>query len=776
MKVSNGYILKFYKKIKNINKGNECFDFVSFMNFDGVKVFPVNCFSDYQKKTIDFNNPSEYDMNCSRQKLFIYDYDINYSNLKENEDIFDTNLSDFSKTYPILSISIINLKKTAIEKDTIKKIKQILDKKSLKYKIFGSLSVNKFVIVYRCKTFSELFKCNVYSLYPKLENIHSTYTIPCLLLSCASYWKEKDGLDISIRSSIEPQNQYYNTTVPRKTVLNGKRVYGLKKVKKYNVFGKYDLDIRGTIDSSRNFVENFKSGIFSQRPGEVNSLIRNTNTRFIYECKPGIVEKTDYNPDKVNKSIIEFQNNVSRISSSIISEHSNSSDFNQNLARLWLRTYQLLIRGRNNPMLDELCVIIEKYFKLANEYIDDLDFANSITLGLKSLNTLIDNRELNDFFEFENPHSNLMFSGCNTSLLSAYSNMAKKAFSVVKEINGESKEYISYITCDGYAEVSAREMFAGNDNCYYINIRIPTELMFDFKNLVCFILHEIGHNWDCLNNKDNELLEMFLDLSLRNLLIESKSRKDVCTNDDIDAIKEYTLNFLSHQNRLSEEVYNSISSVLVHNQICHSIDESHLLAKKIVNNLKIFDSAIEEAIADIFMIKFIGITSEEVYFNLVVDYLKYKNIHLDSAEFQKNNYSYTLFMRVAIVLIFLQSTDINNPTETREKIERTIENYIAKAEKSGFNSNKKIFGCFLLAALRGCDGNSLTIYSYAHKFYKYSILPNNKLPHEFREKFDFNSNPNGLLVQQSFEKYLNAGNDCEGFKEIIKFIDNMNHN
>lgn len=773
MNKNNGYILKFYKKIKNLSNGNENFDFVSFMNFDGIKIFPVNSFSDYQKKTIAFNSPAEYDRDCSRQKLYIYDFDESYSNLKPEEDIFDVNENDFSKKYPILAISIIDLKKTADKCASAKEMHSILKNKNLKYKVFGSLSINHLVIIFRSESFSELFNCNVYSFYPKSSNIHSTYTIPCLLLCCAKYWKEKDGLEISIRGSVLPQNKYFNIGYPHKTTLNGKTVFGLKKVRKYNLFGKYDLDIRGTIDSSEKFIKNFNMGIFSQSQNEENDLIRNTNTRFLYGCKNRIIENIDYHPDKVSPSIIEFQKKVSALSNSIISDQSNSSDFNQNLARLWLRSYQLLIRGRNNPMLDDLCVIIASYFDLANKFIDDSDYSESITMGLKSLNTLIDNRELNDFYEFENPHSNLMFSGCNTALLNAYSNLAKKAFAVIKEINKENEDYISYITCDGYAEVSAREMFVDNNECHFINIRIPTELMFDFKNLICFILHEIGHNWNCLNDKDADLLSLFLETALRTHLIAMKSTKKVVTNDVIDAIKKYTLTALSNKNNLTEGIYNYLSLALFQNQIESNLNDAHRLAKIIIRNIQVYDSALVEAIADIFMIKFIGIKSEEFYLNLVVDYLKYKNIHFDSSEFIDKDYLFTLFIRVAIVLIFLNLDDIENPDDTFEKIKDTITKYIKKSENS--NLSKHNFGKQLLAVLSNDNEKATSIYLYAHKFLKHCILSANTTPSEFKKKFEFDNDPNGLCIQSNFEKYLNARNDCDGFRAIINFIDSVNN-
>lgn len=769
MSSNNGYIIKLYKKIKNLNQGNSDFDFVSFMNFDGIKIFPVNGFSDYQKKTITFSSPAEYDKDCSRQKLFIYGFDENYSNLRNEEDIFDTRDNPFSRKYPILAVSIINLKRTADKMESIKEIHSILQKKNLKYKIFGSLSINHLVVIYRTMTFSDLFNCNIYSLYPNADNIHSSYTIPCLLLSCAKYWKEKDELEISIRASILPQNKYYNIKIPHKILLNGKRVYGLKKVKKYNLFGKYDLDIRGFIDSSEEFVENFNSGLFSQLNSEESDLVRNTNTRFLHSCKKNIVESVAFYPDKINTSIIEFQKNVSQLSNSIISAQSNSSDFNQNLARLWLRSYQLLIRGRNNPMLDDLCLIIENYFNLANKLIDDFDYSESIILGLKSLNTLIDNRELNDSYEFENPHSNLMFSGCNTALLSAYSNVAKKAFAVIKRMNKENKDYVSYITCDGYAEVSAREMFVGNDECHFINIRIPTELMFDFKNLICFILHEIGHNWNCLNDKDDELLAMFLETSLKHHLIVHKSQKDASTNEEVRAIKEYVLSALSGESQLSEDLYNAVSLALFQNQNIQNLKEAHSLAKKIIHNIRDFDSALEEALADIFMIKFIGIASEEVYLNLVVDYLKYKNIRFDLPEFKENNYLFTVFVRVAIVLIFLNSDDKNEPMLTLKKVTEKIERYINKST----DSIKSDFGHFLLVNMCDSTGEATNLYTYAHRFYKCAILVEQD-PKEFRKKFVFDDNSEGLCIQSSFEHYLNARNDCDGFKTIINFIDNIN--
>ncbi len=106
-----------------------------------------------------------------------------------------------------------------------------------------------------------------------------------------------------------------------------------------------------------------------------------------------------------------------------------------------------------------------------------------------------------------------------------------------------------------------------------------------------------------------------------------KNTKKVVTNDVIDAIEKYTLTALSNKYNLTEGIYNHLSLALFQNQIESNLDDAHRLAKIIIRNIQVYDSALVEAIADIFMIKFIGITSEEFYLNLVVDYLKYKNIH-----------------------------------------------------------------------------------------------------------------------------------------------------
>lgn len=778
---ANGYILKFYKKIKNLRTGNNSFHFVSFMNFDGIRIIPVKYFKDYQRNTINFKSPIEDDSDCSRQKLFIYNFENDFSNLKSDEDIFDKNDSKFSKAYPILAITIINLKRGTNQDDIIKNIESILNQKNIKYKFFGSLSINDLIIVYRCKNFSNLFDCNFDSLFPKSEFFHSTYTIPCLLLPCANKWKESEGLEISIRSSIPPKDTYFNTPLEKQLSVNGKKIFGLKQVTKYDIFGKYDIDIRGTIDSSSEFVKNFTEGLFFEKEEEDNQIKRNTNTRFLYKCALSSNEKISYVPDVINNNITQFKKDISQLCSEIISgSQSNSSDYNHNLARLWLRAYQLLLRGRDNPILDDLIDIVKSYFDLVLIYVNKLDYSESIISGLRSLNTLIDNRDLNDFYEFENPHSNLMFSGCSTSLLSAYSNMANIALRKIAELNNETKKYLAYITSDGYAEVSTKEMFTGNDKCFLINIRIPTELMFDFKNLVCFILHEIGHNWNYLRDKEETFAKEFL-VALMRVFIEHNQDKYQCINndDDINNIINFTINERLKQDSIFSSMAESLAATLLEHDIFNGIEEYYNFSNTIHENLTQLFAASEEAKSDIFMIKCIGVKDTEFYLNVVVDYLNYKNIDYTSLEEDYKKIMLNMFVRVLIVLIFLLKDDCATLKDTLFKVIDEVENYLEKATKifdkhnNATTKTKIDFSSQLLSVIKNGDGFS-PIFLYAYKIYSEFLCPNNCSASQFREKFDFSNDAEILEIQNNFEEYLNKGNDADGFKAIINFINSIN--
>lgn len=782
MEKINGYILKFYKKIKHLKKGNESFHFVSFMNFDGVRIIPVKNFKDYQKNTIDFKKPLDDDQDCSRQKLLIYNFEDDFSNLVPNkEDIFDKKKSTFSKKYPILAITIINLKRGTNQKQVIQTTQSILREKDIKYKFFGSLSINDLVIVYRCKNFSDLFECNFYSLFPQSDFFHSTYTIPCLLLSCAKFWKEAEGLEISIRSSIPPKDTYFNTPSEENLSINGKHVLGLKQVTKYDVFGKYDIDIRGTIDSSNEFVKNFTNGLFFEKPEEINQIKRNTNTRFLYKCTTNDCETISYVPELVNDNITKFKTDISQLCSDIINgSQSNSSDYNHNLARLWLRAYQLLLRGRDNPILDDIIDIIKSYFELVYVYVNKLDYSESIIAGLKSLNTLIDNRDLNDFYEFENPHSNLMFSGCCTSLLSAYSNMANIAFKKIARLNNETKKYLAYITSDGYAEVSAKEMFTGNNKCFLINIRIPTELMFDFKNLVCFILHEIGHNWNCLSDKEEYFSRIFLETLLRLFIDKNSEQYDLPSDDDINDIVQFTINENLKQGSIFSSIAETLAITLYDNKFCKKIEDAYKISQTINYNLEQLFAASEEAKADIFMIKCIGIKSPEFYLNIVVDYLNYKNIDYSSTAEYYKEIMLNVFIRVLVVLIFLLAEDDSEVAQTFFKIIDELGKYFEKAKKQFDKDSKnttaktKIDFISQLLSLLKDEEETPPVFLYAYKIYSEVLCPIDHCASEFREKFDFTNDTESLEIQKNFEEYLNKGNDEDGFKAIINFINSIN--
>ena len=759
MGITNGYIVKFYKKIIEPKDKNKNFDFVSFMNFDGVRIIDVEKFSDYQSNTIDFSAPQNEDTDCSRQKLYIYNFNQKYSNI--DGDIFDKNPNGILKEFPVLAITIINLKGEVVQN----KYDSIIEQAD---KTLANI-VNDLVIVFRCKSFTDLFQCNIHSLFPESDSFYSTYTIPCLSLSNSKFWKEED-LAISIRASIPPQAQYYNMSDNgRHLKINGKKVYGLKNVTKYNVFGKYDVDVRGKIKSTREFINNFNDGLFSDINADNRHINRRTNTRFLYECKKGNCETNDYYPYTINPKINNFKETISEISSQIIDKSSLHSDFTNNLTRLWLRAYQLLLRGRDNPILEDVSCIIEKYFNLTLQYINDLDRAESVVLGLTSLNTLIDNRDLNDFYEFENPHSNLMFAGCSTALLCAYSNMSNIAFKLIKKLNNESKEYYSFITSDGYAEVSTKEIFEENDDCYLINICIPTELMFNFKDLVCLIFHEIGHNWNYSEEKDR--IETFLDISLKQQLINVSGVKDVFTFKKKDAVKNFALNCLYGENCIdSMRIHKAVVEALDYNSDLNLIS-IYEIADVVLSDVKELDQAVNEAIPDIFMLKFINIRDPKFYLNVVLGYLDYKNIQFASKDFSRESLN-AIFIRVIIVLLFLTADSSFDREQCFNIIRKKLCEYCISAKNE---SNKKEFVKQLLDFI-SYDNSSLPVFHYACELYEEIVLKHNTIDAvEFRQKFNFDDN-DIKKIQENFEKYLNAKDDesNEKFKAIIDFITEIN--
>lgn len=681
---NKGYILKFYKKIKNEVGMNRNFDFVSFMNFDGIKIIEVNEFKDFQQKSINYSNPCMEDENCFRQKLLLYSLSEQYNNLCPKDSIFSRD-TDFGKSMPILVIAIVNLNVPINFHDTdfgklLLKIKKNATNK-IKFEIFGTFSMNDFVMAIRCNSFSDFFDFTYNGWFNEVDILHSVYTIPSIYLGeNINLGKEKNIL-FSMRSALSSNKTSLNKN--DLIEIDNTSLRGISDVTGYFTFGKYDVEIRGDLVESKSFLSNFDDSLdFRFHSYEIP--MKPTNTRFLYKLKNKPLNKMfdKFTKKRTNKKnteyiekndfSIEFLERVAEIkdsikplvSESVSSKLNTSIDFKQNFMRLWLRAYQLLLRSRYKPTFSEVSKTINTFFKIVSQQINNVSYFESMIYGLKSLNIMIDNWDLNDFQEFENPHSNLMFSGCCTSLLSAYFKMTSQIFSFIQMLNRDEKTtYCSYITADGYSEVSVANVFKNLDGYKMINIRAPMEMLYDFSSTVSFISHELGHYWEYDFEKENidDLFEQIYNISFLG------TPSFTITGDGKEFILEETSNcFISHNvtdKQLLELKYKIL--LKLNEYICtYSGNYEEMFLSQMnsyVYLLEMFSTACKEAVADIFMIKLLKMDALN-YLDVVVEYLKYKNIPLNETTIDKMD---DLLIRVISVLLsFDDEHDYNEMDET----------------------------------------------------------------------------------------------------------------
>lgn len=550
----NGYIIKFYRIINRESlcaSDNLNFDYYCWGWFDGLRAIRVKKFQEYQSLSLRFTNSEEEeeikaaDQNCFRQKLLIY-------NTSETTEIDLLNNSQFNDL-PLLSISIINLNggNQSIHNlsEYLKKVKEDQFCSScLVYNIFGVLSANNAVIVCRSNNYydTKKFICSIRS-FSLTNEIYTVFCTSNNLEELQNHWIEQNKLKVCFQLSTKPQFTPLEAESFVQKYLNEAKFEEILSIGKKDYVFSYEIptniNFANEISDNENpnneivtncnehiskFVNFMFKDLYSKCPGS-SSQILSSSTSFIYDTS--LFKNLNFSIYESQSPSFDLQSNkdlynavsptdcFSKWKDLIKKEIEGklSENFVFELNRLILRAYQLLCEyqrvGIDSP---DILEGVNGFLQLTKESANKIDrnkedvkdpsyHLQSIILGLLSLNKLLDNREVNEFHDFEVPKSNIFFTGNSYKLIEFYSKFSRDIIGLLEdwsfEINGLApKHNWFFLTTDGYSEVTVRRLFLNSEKNRLLNARVPTELLYTPYYTMCMLAHELGHfakiGWD----------------------------------------------------------------------------------------------------------------------------------------------------------------------------------------------------------------------------------------------------------------------------------------
>ena len=718
-----GYIIKFYRHInrEKYTADNSKFDFMCFGCFDNIKITTVEDLTSYQSKNFDIQDSSSNNTFLFRQKILAYDIENN------NKRIFEKDAKN-----PLIAILVIDYK-SANSLD-IKKyndyFERIIDKLSLeglKYKILETFTLGRFIIVCRSNSFYKINKFLAAARrIPQVLSSYSVLGMVCDKISFENIVDEQINATMKIRVKPNFALNEINKCIDEHFLLSteDKSEIFVLKDKKILTPGKYDISLDFYTHDKLAFFELFntndlyhielkKSKVILETETEIYSYINDEEYEIIEELATVLSSKKVTVPDELIKlKVIDdgskkydslkkyWESLLYKVKSSRISE-----DYKSEIERLFLRSVQLIFEYCSKgsfkyckdiidgigSFLELTLITISKVFRESDnpEYTKEYGYYfYSITEGTESLNVLLDNRDINDCYDFESPHSNVMFTIPISKLVQFYSEFSREILKFLNKIDYDKKISI-FVTVNGCSKITIHRLFINCKEDMLLNIRIPVELLYHPFYTLAFITHELGHYSsvgvdNCVRN------QYFLASVIQSLSYSLQSCNGYRMFDQNSALfiisnticsdKEYEKDgdvFLQNLKfSLNEVLYYSTSGRIVETdrniqsffgEFCQIVDY-------------IFNSY-NEAVADAFMLSVLNINDPKQYIEIVSHYLNHMGI-------LQNDLSGNLILRFVAVLSNM--IDKNENVDSAEKLSDVLIDWIEN-EINESDSNKMLY-------------------------------------------------------------------------------------
>jgi len=556
---NKGYIVSLYKRVPSANLSDyeSLFDFIAFMNFDGIAIEAINSFEEYVKlpsliKVDTDDNWDGFNDNvfrsgddilhsascfCEQQNLLLYTDDN--QECSDSEVIFSgIEMLD----YPVLLITLIEFEENSnngsIMQNNTKKMQNL---EGIKHCVFGSLGSADYVIVTRAKTFLEAFLA-IETLRSCDENLRTIYTIPAILRSNKEeqIWvdNEKSKINagkkmyVSLRFAINPNADMLEVSnkiisesgidiiLPynkRDLALNGNLIPAIV------ILGKYDIEIIGTLEEPKKFLDAFSqvNGIFNAKSDFFKKNIYTTNTKLM--LIGGDISKTSViNRESRPINIDVITNYIDRFRGEELKSLTSTERIL--LVRLLLKIIHIKTSLHKNNADDEILklpeLLIDKMAKNLCALREDptekcTNETNEFYEGLKCALVYLDNRIMIGRKDFEAPHGAWLSLGESSSLMTAYSALTKEIAKSLEEVRNYKKGEKEQVTFNFYVNaVSSHEVelfklkdIEGNHDSggwRYGFFKLPYGIINKIDIVIILTLHEAGHLYRCDRKKRNK--------------------------------------------------------------------------------------------------------------------------------------------------------------------------------------------------------------------------------------------------------------------------------
>lgn len=670
---TDGYIIKLYKKIPNAPKKATIREamFMTWTNFDCMDVLPVSGYQGFSKSLgSDLKEQEKYNI---RQKLFLYP-------VSPEQHLLSNDNSEL-ESYPLFTLTVLDLEKPS-GMDLVSyrnKLCQCLEdclreESSIKGQVYGCLSIYDHALVMRGKSYTKLVHVLAAYCRKLIENnvgIRKTYTIPGLDLKHCSAWQETSSLTVSVRLSCTSQVTAgaltQNSSITDALTL---------KYPIFSVLGKYDYDIIGEVRDTTKFVALFlDSGALSP----ATKGIHKTNTRFLLQ--EDWASSSELNFPDTETAEAELNDFIRR------SEELNSlcPSIRESLLRLILRLFQTSASISDDGMRKNLKETLDRFLDFLSIHQTESDQQDSFAQMINCLNLLLDNRVTAGMSDFETPQNVLRYSGANLKVLLAYGAYVENLFFILqsyKDLNKEPLHYVPLVTTDTGAKITATIYLSSCPRYRFININIPVDLLFEVQNVLPWLTHEVGHFIRAGWSREKRNAAYFWSMSrAASKMLDLYIAEEYMPSDNPTAMENFLAVPVPEDQKGTKfdqyrdfvcQYYQSILLRCTYDYNARlQLPQSHTgtLLSALEEIADILQKVYEEAIADIFMIRVLGIDNLNEY--LRIQHAYYEHINQSSGNLPLANVS-----RIIAVSIIIKKW---NPAD----YENIYDNFSRLYEESG---------------------------------------------------------------------------------------------
>lgn len=727
-KSRNGYIIKLYKSVPScsMNIPSQS-DFTMWMNFDGMRVIPVCNFDDY-KNSLDIKELHRLDEMSERQKLYLYHVDA-------GRDIFGLDEGEEIKEFPLIVVSLINFQQDVPNEaefmKTISKVVEMCDRvitsavcsELVRYELMKTLSSHDYVLVFRGKSF-DMINLILFGIRKKLFGtknvIGKVYSIIGIDSKNTEKWTEDKEIYASIRIALGSDKHPYELYREFTEINHDGEI--ITEPQMYMTYGKFDMGVEGYLpENKRPFLELFSErSIFALDGGEVFM----TNTRFLNkkreeikllenkieeaiqtESDGGTIPGGTLDNDAAKKILEGIHEKIDE-ERKIVENSSISDKLKQSVLRLILRVNQSRISIYSRRYSEEFDGLLRELLWIIETKEPLQDKQQTIADIVTSMNILLDNKISANTRDFETPNSNLRFTGSSSKMLMMYTNIVEDMAAIIRRyhvIKGEPDcRYTVFVTADIDSKITVNRFFPELEKRYFLNVRIPIDLMFYTRYAIPWLIHETGHfirvSWSREARNRAFFQSMMTDLYLYKAAIKNEENGRKKYKFDLGKIERYLKNSVKQGTenlcnrkccpdapkcRMADRcrgrelaVYNAklCDYLVMKIYETREVEDFYYFRYedwgRTIKNVREMGlqikNAYEEAIADIFMIKMLNLTSPFEYLEIILEYLQNNNM-IDLGNPQKN-LDMNIAIRIDAIVEFMQSGFLKMENAELEKM------------------------------------------------------------------------------------------------------------